>query len=160
MPRRIEKILLVALLVVLAIFSAVAMLVDDWSRDLSTNRAATSTGNSDLLLRSLELPASPAEVRDAVIQFVEQRAAWALGNKVTGKNSRGAEREASVPLVRTSRLFRFADDLQIFLQPIETGTLVDVVSQSRVGNGDFGQNPRNIRELMLALRKHFGLPMN
>ena len=56
-------------------------------------------------------------------------------------------------LVRTTRLMGFADDIRVFLQTTAVGTKIDVTSQSRVGKGDLGQNPRNVREVLTALRK-------
>ncbi len=149
--------LLVVTLVVLAMFGLAALQIDDWSRDLSINRAATSASHSNLLLRSLELPVAPANVRDAITRFVERSAAWSFGRPMNGEHLDGPPTDMPVRLVHVSRLFQFADDVEVFLRPTEIGTLVDVVSQSRFGKGDFGQNPRNIRELLLALRKHFAL---
>lgn len=142
--------LIAAVLIVLAIFAAIALQVDDWSRDLSINRAATSAGASDPLLQSLELPFPPEKIREAITRFVEENAAWSLDEAASVEGD-----ETSIRLVRTSRLFRFADDVQVFLQPTAIGTLVDVASQSRVGKGDLGQNPRNIRQLMQAIRTEF-----
>jgi uncharacterized protein (DUF1499 family) len=42
----------------------------------------------------------------------------------------------------------------MFIQLMEGGCRIDVASQSRVGTADFGQNPRNIRELTSWLREH------
>jgi hypothetical protein len=153
----------VVMLIVLAFLGIVASQIDDWSRDLSTNRAATSAAAGNRLLRSLELPVSPADVRAAVQQFAAQKSAWTVamddGHEKLSDDDRAAGRiDAPIRLVRTSWLFGFADDVQVFLQPTEVGTLVDVVSQSRVGNGDLGQNPRNIVELMQALQKRFAPP--
>lgn len=157
--------LLIAVLIVLAVIGILAAQIDDWSRDFSTNHAATSAGANDPLLRSLELPASPAEVREVVLQFVEQNAAWTWnedspletfnGGAPIDKTNDHDRAALSIPLVHSSKMLGFTDDLQVFLQPTEAGTLVDVVSQSRIGRGDLGQNPRNIRELLQSLRKHF-----
>lgn len=148
--------LIAVVLIVLAVVGAVALQIDDWSRDLSINRAETSIDASDRSLQSLELPATIEEVREAIARFVEQSGAWAFSEKNGGgEDASDADGVVVVPLVRTSRLFRFADDVSVFLQPVESGTCVDVVSQSRVGKGDLGQNPRNIRTLMQVLRNAF-----
>ena len=146
--------LIAAILFVLAIVGVVALQVDDWSRDLSINHSSTSIDASDRSLRSLNLTGSVEEVREAIARFVEQSGAWDDG-ELDSEGEAASEPEAVVviPLVRTSRLFRFADDVRVLLQPIESGTRVDVTSQSRVGKGDLGQNPRNIRTLLQSLRE-------
>jgi len=53
-----------------------------------------------------------------------------------------------VYLVRTTRLMRYKDDVMVTLKRVGNETSVDVFSRSRVGKGDLGQNPRNIRELL------------
>lgn len=137
-----------ALAVVLAIAAALALQVDDWSRDLSTNRAATSVDADDPTLRSLVLDASIDEVRSAITQFVERMPAWEMA-------AAEANADNQIALTHKTRLFGFVDDISVTLQSTDEGTQVDVVSQSRVGKGDLGQNPRNIRELLRALRDEF-----
>jgi uncharacterized protein (DUF1499 family) len=58
----------------------------------------------------------------------------------------------TVHLTRTTRLFRFVDDIRLRLEAVETGTRVHGRSQSRVGLSDFGQNRRNLRQFLAALR--------
>lgn len=149
---------LIVLVGVLAILISATLQVDDWSRDLSTNRAATSGDASDETLRTLKLPATIEQVREAINHFVEQRTNWSLSKTTVddeNDDENDNENQVLVLLVRTSRLFRFADDVKVTLQPCLEGTLVDAVSQSRVGKGDLGQNPRNLRKLLEALRTAF-----
>jgi uncharacterized protein (DUF1499 family) len=58
---------------------------------------------------------------------------------------------AVVWVTRTTRLFRFVDDLYILVEPREGRSAVLVRSASRIGRGDLGQNRRNIIELWAAL---------
>lgn len=61
--------------------------------------------------------------------------------------------------MRSSRLFRFIDDIQIqILKKNEHELTVDLSSTSRVGKGDFGQNARNIRTFFVALDEQLPLP--
>lgn len=53
---------------------------------------------------------------------------------------------------RHTRLFRFVDDVMIYLEPIPGGTRVRASSKSRIGTGDFGQNRRNLLEFLTPLR--------
>jgi uncharacterized protein (DUF1499 family) len=129
---------------VLAILVVIALQVDDWSRDLTTNSAATSMDASDPALQSLVLAASIDQVKQAVRRFAQQNDAWTY--------DASAATETTLALVRKTRWLGFADDVHVFLQATDRGTRVDISSQSRVGKGDLGQNPRNIRELMRRLR--------
>jgi uncharacterized protein (DUF1499 family) len=53
--------------------------------------------------------------------------------------------------VRTSRFFRFRDDVTVWIEDLGEQRIVRARSASRVGNADLGQNPRNLRALMQAL---------
>jgi uncharacterized protein (DUF1499 family) len=64
-----------------------------------------------------------------------------------GSGPAGAEIQA----VHSTRLLRFKDDVTIRFRRAEGRTLVSVRSKSRLGKWDFGQNARNIRELLDAL---------
>jgi hypothetical protein len=74
-------------------------------------------------------------------------------------------------LTRTTSLFRFVDDITVTISSVEIdaasaendasgdgssgasrGSRIEVRSQSRIGKGDLGQNPRNIRELIGELK--------
>jgi uncharacterized protein (DUF1499 family) len=46
------------------------------------------------------------------------------------------------------------DDVHVRLIADGVNTRVEAKSQSRVGVGDLGQNPRNLRQLTNALNKH------
>lgn len=54
----------------------------------------------------------------------------------------------------------FTDDLTVSLKPTETEgeVQIDVVSKSRVGKSDFGENARHVRKLLEALDEKFGKP--
>ena len=83
MSRNIKKMGIAVGLMVLAILVAVALQVDDWSRDLTTNRAATSQDAADPLLRSLEVAASAEEIEEAIAQFVDRSVAWTANSNPT-----------------------------------------------------------------------------
>ena len=147
MKRRIKQVLIGLLLFLLAAFILFACQIDDWSRDLTTNFAETSVDATDPLMRPLQLSATTEEVQDAIQSFVGRNGNWDAGEPVV-------ESEAvRVPLTRSTRVFRFVDDVEVRIQTTAEGTEVHVSSQSRVGKGDLGQNPRNIRELLKALQE-------
>ena len=59
--------------------------------------------------------------------------------------------------VATSKLFHFQDDIVIRVRPEgQGGSLVDMRSKSRDGQGDFGVNAARIRQFMVALRTAAG----
>lgn len=151
----------VVLLAVLSPFIVMALYVDDWSRDLTTNTAATSPEAIDERLRPLEVDASPAAVRAVTRAFAETQAAWTVAeeDKPLPSDSpiRTPASEASattIHLVRTTGLMGYRDDIWLVIEPTDDGgARLHADSRSRVGKGDLGQNPRNLRELLAALEE-------
>ena len=60
-------------------------------------------------------------------------------------------RENEVRAVRTTPLFRFKDDVTVRVHADGDGARAEVTSASRIGKGDLGQNPRNIKKLLQAV---------
>jgi uncharacterized protein (DUF1499 family) len=58
---------------------------------------------------------------------------------------------SAIQAVASSRVFRFQDDVTVHVRSEGGVTRVSVRSRSRIGKWDFGQNARNIRELLAAL---------
>jgi uncharacterized protein (DUF1499 family) len=108
-----------------------------------SNIKVTVDGHADPALRPHQFPASVAEVRGRVISAVLSLPRWQVQD-TTG---------AVLWVMRTTRLFRFVDDLYILVEPRDSGSAVLVRSASRVGEGDLGQNRRNIIELWTALER-------
>lgn len=74
---------------------------------------------------------------------------WTLAGEDKAALSLHAERETSV--------FGFVDDITVTVEPVtEFVTRVHVKSASRVGQGDFGQNARNIEEFFAELDRRLG----
>lgn len=81
-------------------------------------------------------------ILDAAVQVMGSLKGWRVAE----------QSESEVRAVRTTRLFRFKDDITLRVLPDgDDWFRVHVRSKSRVGKGDFGQNARNIRELQAAL---------
>ena len=57
----------------------------------------------------------------------------------------------AVHATRTTRLWRFVDDIRMRLEATAAGSRLHGRSQSRLGKGDFGQNRRNLLQLFRAL---------
>lgn len=139
---------IIALVVTALWLVGIGWMIDDWGRDLSINYANIEIGASDPGLESPILKVSPQEAADLVRNWVETQSKWTLA-------SVDEEDDAVVAmhLIRTTPLFRFKDDVRIRLAPEAHGTRLTAESRSRVGKGDLGQNPRNLKELLRVLEE-------
>jgi len=136
---------------ILAIVAAVSALmlfrIDNWSRDFTTNVATTSESTD---LKPLRLAITTDEAAERLKQRTADLSHW-----VWVDQTQSAEGVVVVNLVRQTMLFRFKDDVQVSISPAidaAPGVVLNAVSRSRVGQGDLGQNPRNIKELFAAMR--------
>jgi uncharacterized protein (DUF1499 family) len=110
-------------------------------RWLSKNWANT-TEPSHPDLAPLELPGPVADAVQRVKAAVAGLPRWAIA----GESRHGLH------LTRTTRVFRFTDDVRLTFTSHDRGTSIHAESRSRVGKGDLGQNRRNILELWRAVR--------
>ena len=141
-------VVLVAVFFVFGAFVTVAMQIDDWGRDFNTNVAETDPAAVDKLLRPLSSDAGLEEVVSTLRDVVTALPRWRLAAE---------ERDASSVTLRcerTTRFLRFTDDVVVRVEDRGESRRVSAVSRSRVGRGDLGQNPRNIKELFGALREN------
>lgn len=90
-----------------------------------------------------------ALVWDALLEEIRRRSRWELAH---------ADEEIGMLTVRCrSRIFRFVDDMTIWVRLDENGmTRVDIRSRSRVGRGDFGVNRRRVQRLLEHLDREVG----
>lgn len=133
---------IVALLVTLWIFSY----IEDWSRDLTTNVAETSPNAKDERLRTRRLAGSMDEIEQKLKTIADSKPLWTY-DRTENVN----ESTRKIHLVRTTSLMRYKDDISVTLKREGEETVLDVYSKSRIGKGDLGQNPKNIRELLAYL---------
>ncbi|MFO0903332.1 MAG: DUF1499 domain-containing protein [Pirellulales bacterium] len=132
---------------IILLFAAVlATTVEDWSRDLSQNRAETRADHADPRLQPFRSRESPAELADRVVAAAGELRGWQLVERQ--ENGEAIE----LHLTRTTPLWRFVDDVRATIRRVEGETELSASSQSRVGKGDLGQNPRNLRELLDKVR--------
>jgi len=136
----------VVLGIILVIFAAVALQIDDWSRDWTTNFAELSDAAEDPMLRPLTLGPPPAAVAESLESKLREQPRWSV-------RARSTEGDVvRMHLTHTTRLLRFVDDVHATLRPTDPGgTRVEATSQSRIGKGDLGQNPRNLKQLARIL---------
>ena len=90
----------------------------------------------------VEIPA--AQVFDRAVRAARE-AGWELVN-VSAESWR-------IEATDTTTFFGFKDDIVVRLTPIDSRTVVDVRSVSRIGRGDAGTNARRIREYLAALSR-------
>lgn len=135
-----------ALAGLLAVVIVLVTHVEDWSRDLATNVAATSDQARDPRLRTLDSPLSPLELADAVAQAAGELPRWELVERTE------EDRQVRLHFIRTTGVLRFKDDIRVRIEPAGAGSRLSAESRSRIGKGDLGQNPRNLRELLDKLR--------
>ncbi len=126
----------------LAIFSR----IDNWRRDWTENFAELDPKSDDPDLRPFVLPHGRDEVVSKIKDWAQQQSRWSVVSESLD------EEAAKLHLTRTTPLFRFTDDIRVQLTTVPEGTQVTAESQSRVGKGDLGQNPRNLKELMRGLK--------
>lgn len=131
--------------VVLLFVLAVVMTVDDWSRDLSTNEANTTIQATDPLLRPMIVKGTEECVSKVVLELIPAIPRWDVKG---GDSKEGIQIYAT----RSTPLWGFVDDIAITILAEGETTEISVYSKSRLGKGDLGQNPRNIKELMKRLQ--------
>lgn len=152
-------LLVIAFIVTPCVVGVLAIYIENWSRDLTTNRAATDPNDPDPRLRPLERPGPAEAVWEDIAGLIAERPAWSKAEPTTplGKDSPLAElwRRDGVgrlTLIHTTRLMRYRDDVWVAVEPLDRDRVrVWAESRSRIGRGDLGQNPRNLRELLAAL---------
>ncbi|QDV41549.1 hypothetical protein Enr13x_13920 [Stieleria neptunia] len=144
----------VALAITLAIIVSVVMRVDDWGRDWTQNRARLDPAATRPGLRPVQLDGTVQDAAERIRQWTETNSKWDW----VSEDQAGDDR-LTIKLTRTTPLMRFVDDIDVELTanpdgqaPTRPGVIVNATSQSRVGKGDLGQNPRNLIELTTALR--------
>ncbi|CAN5613997.1 hypothetical protein BH24ACT20_BH24ACT20_05720 [soil metagenome] len=86
---------------------------------------------------------SAEELLEILEETVESLPGWTL------ESSEGTKLHA----VRDSRIFKFKDDVNVGVSNLATGCEAVFESSSRVGKGDMGQNPRNLRRLIGSLNQ-------
>ncbi|WP_158264819.1 DUF1499 domain-containing protein [Blastopirellula marina] len=134
--------------ILLLFVGAMAITVDDWSRDLSTNVAETDPSASDPLLRPLKRPGTLDCAQQVLEQQIAQIPRWTLGP------IDGSGEEVIVHATRKTPLWGFVDDIRVTIALVEAEQIeISVYSKSRLGKGDLGQNPRNIKELTSRLQE-------
>jgi uncharacterized protein (DUF1499 family) len=101
-------------------------------------------------LKVKEYSAAPDRVLKGLQASMSSLPRWELVGAGTGPG--GGEVQA----VHITKVFRFRDDVTVRIRREGGRTKVSVRSRSRLGRLDFGQNARNIRELLAELDRQLG----
>jgi uncharacterized protein (DUF1499 family) len=124
-------------------FEAAARDADNQGRDMTYPAAFAAQQRAAYPdLAPIELPLPPEQAFERA-----RSAAQALGWEITLSDPQRGVIEAR----EVSWLFRFVDDVAIRVRPQGDGSVVDVRSKSRVGQGDLGANATRIRALAAEL---------
>lgn len=124
----------------------ISLYVEDWSRDFTQNTASTSD-DPKAALPAFHSDLPPAELANHTIAVAGKLPGWHLAKLDEGQGN------VTLRFVRTTRLMRFKDDITVVIQPEDGGSILRADSKSRLGKGDLGQNPRNLRELLAGLKE-------
>jgi len=85
---------------------------------------------------------TPTEVAERIVAWADQQGRWEIVSQ------KQIDQGVEMKLTRTTPLMRFTDDIDVVLRAEGDATRVQAQSQSRIGKGDLGQNPRNLKELV------------
>jgi len=140
-------------------------MIEDWGRDWTTNHAELSITNDDPLLHPIEIDADVVAVESLIRDWVQSESTWeivapASDSETLAETTADATEPFSmkrIHLTHRTPVFRFVDDVMVKLTPLASAsgdpprTRVDASSRSRVGKGDLGQNPRNLKTLRAGI---------
>jgi uncharacterized protein (DUF1499 family) len=139
----------VAWAVFAALIVGILMRIDNWKRDWTTNHARLKDTAADPLLRPVRIERSPRQVAQVIRDWVGGESLWSI----VEEEEKDAGNVVEMHLTRRTPIFRFVDDIHVTISRDGDRSRVDATSQSRIGKGDLGQNPRNLKMLTAALRK-------
>ena len=113
----------------------------DW---LTKNIYVTRPNDADPFFRPRKYAKTKEEVAGAVQGAIGALARW--------KVVEYRENQGRIHATHATALWRFVDDVNIYVvQGLDGTTKLEIISQSRIGKGDWGQNKRNIKELLSKL---------
>ena len=95
-------------------------------------------------LQPVRLDANPSQVFVRAVQTAKQ-----LGWVVTAEDASAGTFEAK----STTAIFQFVDDVVVRVRPDGAGSVIDLRSKSRDGQGDLGANAKRIRALFDAIER-------
>lgn len=143
-----SRMVVIVVAILIFLVTLAALQIDDWSRDLTTNTATTSKDARNPLMRPTEVNMTVAEAEELVRRCAQRLSAWEFVERIEQEDENSIE----LHLTRTSGVFQFVDDVHVEITRTDDHSLIHIRSASRVGKGDLGQNPRNVRTLNNEIR--------
>lgn len=143
-----KNILIIAAVIIVLLFAGIFIL----ARVVFPGNIAETTQNSeDAELKTRIYDAGLQEVFNAVKQTVPTLSTYGSNWKLTDSKTENdaATLKAEVPVIV------FTDDLEVKLKETNGKTSVDVRSNSRTGQSDFGENRRHLLQILNALDERF-----
>jgi uncharacterized protein (DUF1499 family) len=131
----------IATIVVLVLIVA----IDDPLRDFTTNHAAIAEDAEDPALRPLVFDRPAAELIEATQRAARRIKTWEYIGTARIDNA------STIVFERTGRVTRITDDIIIRVEDLGQRCRLTGESRSRIGLGDLGQNPRNLRRILTEL---------
>ncbi len=125
---------------------ALIVTIDDWSRDFTPNYVVMRETSEDPDLRPVVFERPADEVVDAIQEAADRIKGWEFIGAARVNSS------TMIVLERTSRVWRFKDDIVLRVEDQGDRCRLGGESRSRIGYGDLGQNPRNLRRILAELR--------
>ncbi|MEE2640344.1 MAG: DUF1499 domain-containing protein [Planctomycetota bacterium] len=133
--------------IVLTVLTVICLQVDDWSRDWTNNSAETDPESDDVNMRPIESGLSPDEFGKLMIESMKKVPRWEIVETVNL-----SDELVKIHLLHRTFFVGFKDDIHVEIVATEEGSTLYARSDSRIGSGDLGQNPRNLRELISTVR--------
>ena len=152
MPRLLARDSVRRLLVMAALAGGLAGCGAKMPNDVGVGALAPCPGTPNCV-SSVEVPSSPAYV-EPMAEVGPPEVAWAAVLEELGSWPRLqilAVTDDAIHAEVKSLVFRFEDDLELRLQPLEAR--IDVRSASRLGRSDLGANRRRVETLRDALTR-------
>lgn len=117
-----------------------------WLDGLIKNKAELRADAADALLRPVVVARSPSEAVAWAAETIAALPRWT----VLAVDMAAGKAHAT----HATRVWRFVDDIHLSFVADLQGTRIHARSRSRIGLADFGQNARNLRELVQALTSY------
>ena len=140
----------IALLVILAVFVGTVMFIGRTYYPDNVAETAPDGGRKGLKTRFYDQDRDrvKAASEDVIGRLTTWGGEWKLVDETDGGST--ARLKVEVPVVM------FTDDLEVTIKPENGKSRVDVISRSRVGKSDFGENARHVSKFLTALDEELG----
>lgn len=146
------KKLIIAIVIIFVVIALVILIIG--RTFYPDNIAETSADGGTKNLKTRYYKTDIETATKAAEQIIPTLSTWGGSWKLinTNKMEDSAEIRVEIPVII------FTDDLEVEIKKAETEgeVQVDVISKSRVGKSDFGENARHVRKILDALDEKFG----